>query len=76
MSMESPEYAAHCECGAFGVSTDGTNWSQGALTQLARTHLRNCPNDETEMDLVERVTSDDGVKETVVQTVTLEVASQ
>lgn len=63
--------AAECECGAFAVNTAGTNWEQGQLVSLVRTHLQNCsaPVEEAgEIEIVER--DEDGSDVNVVQTVT------
>lgn len=65
--MTDVEYAAHCPCDAFGVSTAGTNWDRRGIQQLAETHLDNCPAHADSIDVVER---DDEGDETVVETVT------
>lgn len=78
--MEPNEYAAHCECGAFGVSTAGTDWDRLGIEHLARTHLENCRGKNDSINIVERTRPDDPeaegpAEETVVETVTLGVTA-
>lgn len=75
------EYAAHCDCNAFGVSTTGTEWDRRGIENLAKTHLENCRGRIDSIEIVKRIGPGENgeqgpIQETVVDTVTREVPAQ